>query len=139
MNNYYLSTFRKTKLLVITITTAAIIAAVTTTVSAATPAFAKVNCNEDNSVCTGGQSLKKCDGCIDAPGGAGGRNVQEESGAGTNSGGFGGQIPQPGGDTLVGGGGGHVICDAVSCSDPVGGSGFHEKGPGGNSDNALPP
>ena len=35
---------------------------------------------------------------------------------------------------MVGGGGGQQICDVTNCQEPVGGSGFHEKGPGGNSD-----
>ena len=57
MNKYYHSTLRdaKTKLLVIAITTAAIIAEVTTiTMSAATPASAKVNCNAETfaSICS---------------------------------------------------------------------------------------
>jgi hypothetical protein len=57
MNKYYHSTLRdaKTKLLVIAITTAAIVAAATiTSIGAASPAFAKRNCNEDNTICSGG-------------------------------------------------------------------------------------
>ena len=38
----------------------------------------------------------------------------------------------------VGGGGGQQICDSTSCTQR-GGLGLHEKGPGGNSDNAPPP
>jgi hypothetical protein len=131
---------QKTKFLVIAITTAAIIAAVTTTsLSAATPAFAKVNCNEDNSICSGGLSNKKCDGCVDAPGGGGGRVVSEESGEFASMGGSGGQISHPGNPTDVGGGGGHLACDASGDCTGVGGVGQHFKGPGGNSDNAPPP
>jgi hypothetical protein len=52
-----------TKLLVIVITTAAIIAmAATTGLSAATPAFAKKNCNEEFTVCTGGSGCGR-NGC----------------------------------------------------------------------------
>ena len=75
-----------TKLLVIAITTAVFIAAVTTTsLSAATPAFAKINCNEDNSICSGGESNKAVGS--DAPGGAGGHRDEDST-----QGGFGGQI-----------------------------------------------
>jgi lactam utilization protein B len=43
-----------TKLLVIVITAAAIVTmATTTSLSAATPAFARRNCNEDNTICSG--------------------------------------------------------------------------------------
>ena len=66
-----------TKLLAISITTAAIIAAVTTTsLSAATPAFAKLNCNEDNSICSGGAGSKPSG--FGSPGGGGGRTRCEE-------------------------------------------------------------
>jgi hypothetical protein len=49
-----------TNFLVIAITAGAIIAAATTSLSAATPAFAKLNCTvtSSGSVCTGGQSDK---------------------------------------------------------------------------------
>ena len=46
---------------VIVITATAIIAAttITTSIGAARPAFAKVNCNEDFSICSGGQITKQ--------------------------------------------------------------------------------
>jgi hypothetical protein len=119
----------KTKLLVIVITTAAIITAATTTsLSAATPAFAKVNCG--TTVCSGGSGcgFAECTNPTDLPGG-GGRHTTLESTGTSFSGGVGGQV-----GTLVGGGGFHRTCDALGCSVPVGGEGQHEKGPGGNSD-----
>jgi hypothetical protein len=110
----------KTKLLVIVITTAAIITAATTTLSAASPAFARVNCNEAFSICSGGSSFKKEDD--DVPGGHGGRTV-EESGQVTISGGRGINS-----ETLVGGGGFHRVCDDTGvCSKDVGGLGLHNK------------
>ena len=122
-----------TKLLVIVITTAAIIAAATTTsLSAATPAFAKLNCNEDNTICSGGSGCGRA-GCTggtsptDVPGGGGGRSVLSESGQViTNNGGFGQNV-----GSSVGGSGFRLACDPVCTS--VGGSGLHPKGPGGNS------
>jgi hypothetical protein len=121
---------QKTKLLVIVITTAAIIAAATTTsLSAATPAFARVNCTFTGTLetCRGGTTFGT------ARGGFGGQftfdfGSQEIT---SDSGGFGGK-----GGGLVGGGGGYG-CDSSSCPVPlaVGGSGLHERGPGGNSGN----
>jgi hypothetical protein len=126
----------KTKLLVIVITTAAIIAAATTTsLSAATPAFARVNCNADFSVCTGGadaQTQQTCEFQTICRGGSGGRTTLEPvpGGEQTFSGGGGGQAgPFAGGEVLVGGGGGHSVCDfgTPTCSLDVGGSGQHVK------------
>ena len=53
---------------VIVITTAATIAAatITTSIGAARPAFAKENCNEDNTVCSGGEGNKLNGGLPDA-------------------------------------------------------------------------
>jgi hypothetical protein len=121
-----------TKLLVIVITTSAIIAmATTTSLSAATPVFAKENCNEDGSICSGGSSFKVGSG-LDLPGGHGGRLIRDESGSPQfNAGGFGQGLETISG--LVGGGGGHGTCDASGCTS-VGGFGLHTKGPGGNSD-----
>jgi hypothetical protein len=119
-----------TKLLAISITTAAIIAAVTTTsLSAASPAFAKFDCNETETgvVCSGGSSGP------DRPGGFGGRiALDEDSGTITRSGGSGENT-----GAFVGGGAGHSICDLTGCTER-GGSGQHEKGPGGNS-GSVPP
>ena len=120
---------QKTKLLVIAITTAAIITVATTTsLSAATPAFARVNCNEDNSTCSGGESLKK--GGDDTPSVHGIHGVTESEQF-TISGGGGSNSLFPG---FVGGGGGRTTCSFITstCTD-LGGQGFHEKGPGGNS------
>jgi hypothetical protein len=126
-----------TKLLALVITTAAIITAATTTsLSAATPAFAKVNCKPANTpgteICAGGSGCGFT-GCSagtspsDSPGGGGSRQVIEGEGqdrtAVTFSGGGGGNIELPFG-VEVGGGGSH---------NEVGGSGQHLKGPGGNS------
>jgi hypothetical protein len=114
-----------TKLLVIVIATAAIIAmATTTSISAATPAFAKINERCDASSCTfvGGTSNKKED--IDTPGGHGGRAVLSESGQViTNNGGFGQNL-----GTSVGGSGFRLACDPI-CTQ-VGtpeGRGLHPK------------
>jgi hypothetical protein len=70
------------KLLVIAITTAAIIAAVTTTVSisAATPAFATLNCRETatGAACNGGGNIQSFGGCASATtchGGGGGHTT----------------------------------------------------------------
>ena len=126
---------QKTKFSLIVITTTAIIAAATTTsLSAATPAFAKRNCNEDNTICTGGSGCGTA-GCqggtspSDVPGGGGGRAILSESkNVITNNGGFGQNL-----GTSVGGGGFRLACDPICPPDPVGGSGLHVKGPGGNS------
>jgi hypothetical protein len=108
-----------TKLSVIVITTAAIIAAATTTsLSAAIPAFAKINCNEDETICSGGSSLKAQG--IDIPGGGGGHS-DRSAGQASVSGGFG----QNGGGS-VGGTGVHQLCDP-GCNPPAGGSGLHPK------------
>ena len=118
-----------TKLLIIALTTVAIIAAVTTiSISAARPAFAKLNCNEDISICSGGQSNKQAG--LDALGGGGGRNLAFSF----SSGGSGGQLPTTGGGTLVGGSGHQTSCDPFPACTTVGGTGRHLKGPGGNSD-----
>jgi hypothetical protein len=122
----------KTKLLVIAITDAAIIAAATTSsLSAATPAFAKRNCNEDLTICTGGSGCGTagCQGGIspsDIPGGGGGRAILSESDKQviTNNGGFG----QNDGDS-VGGKGFRLECDPI-CTKEVGtpiGQGLHSK------------
>jgi hypothetical protein len=131
---------QKTKFLVIAITTAAIIAAVTTTISfsAASPAFAKINCDETETLCSGGSSLRARG--IDIPGGGGGHSTTDfAAGELIMSGGAGGNGGN--GGVEVGGGGGHITCDlSAGCaiSTFVGGSGTHFKGPGGNSDNAPP-
>jgi hypothetical protein len=113
---------QKTRLSVIEITTAVIIVVVTTvSLSAATPAFAKVNC-------TGGASFS------DRHGGFGGRHIFDElvGGEAFTSGGFGSNT----GD-FVGGAGQHKTCNPSSCPDAVGGLGQHIKGPGGNSDSKI--
>ena len=127
---------QQTKLLVIVITTAAIITAATTTtsLSAATPAFAKVNCKERGTftVCSGGESIKNCTTCEGRtdPGGGGGRTVTDQSGVAVGfSGGGGHNLELGSGQTLVGGGGGHFASEGPE----VGGRGEHEQGPGGNS------
>ena len=99
----------KTKLLVIVITTAAIITAATTTsLSAATPAFARQNCNEAVSVCSGGSGWQGGNTGIIVPGGGGGHLVVGQDGSSINQGGsgFNGFL----GDQ-VGGGGGRESCD----------------------------
>jgi hypothetical protein len=134
------------KLLVIAITTAAIIAAVITTISisAAIPAFAKLNCSETatGAVCNGGGSVQSfgCGSTNPCHGGGGGRTTISGDEI-TNSGGggiqFGGEGP-----SVVGGIGDHSVCDVNSpntCSVDVGGHGRHLQLPGGNSDNAPPP
>jgi hypothetical protein len=126
-----------TKLLVIVmmVTTAAIIVAVTTTsLSAATPAFAKINCKERGTftICSGGESIKNCTTCEGRtdPGGGGGRTVTDESGFAVGfSGGGGHNFELGSGQILVGGGGGHFAPEGPE----VGGRGEHEQGPGGNS------
>jgi hypothetical protein len=126
---------QKTEFLVIALTTAAIIAAVTTvSISAATPAFAKLNCTDTptSTTCSGGSSLKAS---LGIPGGMGLHTridvtTSEQStsgGAGLNTG------------TVVGGAGDHRTCDLSGCPPFVGGAGAHDKGPGGNSDNVPPP
>jgi hypothetical protein len=130
-----------TKLLIMITTAALIAAATTTTISAATPAFAKVNCKPANTpgtqICAGGSG---CDftGCLggtspsDSPGGGGSRQVIEGEGVDrttvTFSGGHGGNFELPFG-IQVGGIGGHFD----DSGKDVGGSGQHLKGPGGNS------
>jgi hypothetical protein len=106
--------------------------------SAANPAFAKVNCNETVTVCSGGvkagglNSAFEC-GALTICNGGNGHRTTLLGGELTNSGG-GGQFDD--GTTLVGGGGGHSVCGVAppTCSADVGGSGQHDKGPGGNSD-----
>jgi hypothetical protein len=119
-----------TELLTVVITITAIITmATTTSLSAASPAFAKKNCNEDNTICSGGSG---CDpaGCqggtspSDLPGGGGGRTIQSEppdQNVITNNGGRG----LNDGDS-VGGFGFRLECDA-ECNKQVGGSGLHPK------------
>jgi hypothetical protein len=132
-----------TRLLVIAITTAAIISAVTTTVSlsAATPAFARFIDRCDASGCTsvGGTSNKQQG--VDVPGGGGGRIVSDENGLLVSSSAGGGQNAPPddisGQPGIVGGGGQHTTCDGLDCTNRVGGSGLHVKGPGGNSDDPI--
>jgi hypothetical protein len=109
----------------------------TTTISlgVATPAFAAVNCNDDETVCSGGSSFKSRG--LDASGGSGGRQVTDlvtgvcescSGGTGQNANG------------AVGGIGSHLTCTVgLGCNNPVpGGEGIHIKGPGGNSDDTLP-
>ena len=125
---------QKTKLLVIAITTVAIITAATTSLSAASPVFAKLNCDSENNLCTGGESDKSAG--FGTPGGAGGRvETFPEGGVSTQTGGHGGQSPIPNTDeTGVGGAGGRVTCVSPGdCDFGSGGSGLHVKGPGGNS------
>jgi hypothetical protein len=125
-----------TKLLVIVISTAAIIVmATTTSLSAATQAFAKINCKESGTftVCSGGESIKNCTTCEGRtdPGGGGGRTVTDEGGFVVGrSGGGGHNLELGSGQILVGGGGGHFAPEGPE----VGGRGEHEQGPGGNSD-----
>jgi hypothetical protein len=127
-----------TKLLAIAITTAAIIAAVTT-VSAASPAFAKRNCNEDNSLCSGdsGCGATGCTGGTsptDVPGGGGGRALLSESNQViTNNGGFGQNV-----GSSVGGFGFRLACDPICQTSGNDVIGLHAKGPGGNSDSVPP-
>jgi hypothetical protein len=132
-----------TKLLIMITTAAIITMATTTSLSAAIPAFAKVNCKPANTpgtqICAGGSGCGFT-GCSagsspsNSPGGGGSRQVIEGEGedrtAVTFSGGGGGNIELPFG-TEVGGRGGHF--DEDSGRPPVGGSGQHLKGPGGNS------
>jgi hypothetical protein len=112
----------KTKLLVIVITTAAIITAATTTsLSAATPAFAKVQCNEGFTICTGGSGCGIVLTCTDpsaVPGGGGGR---QESGVAA-SGGSGGNS-----DTVVGGLGFHCTPGITGSCVGSGPNGLHPK------------
>jgi hypothetical protein len=130
-----------TKLLVIAITTAAIIAAVVS-ISAATPAFAKINCNETQTVCSGGSGCGPGSGCPpgtspnEVPGGGGSRIISEVpfGPVVSSSGGTGGNTGE-----FVGGVGRHFTCDTSGVCSFAGGSGQHFKGPGGNSDNAPPP
>jgi hypothetical protein len=118
-----------TKLLVI-----AIIAAVTTiTMSAASPAFAAVNCTDNpdgTTTCSGGASFS------DRHGGFGGRHIFDEliGREAFTSGGFGSNIDDSNIGDFVGGAGQHKTCSPSSCPDAVGGLGQHLKGPGGNSD-----
>jgi hypothetical protein len=118
-----------TKLLVIAITAVAILAAITTiSITGATTAFAAVNCNPDNTVCSGGNSHQTEPGGINGPegsvGGCGGHTSEYDGGSsatagcGTLSGGF------------VGGEATHRTCvgppdpDEQTCTG-VGGSGLH--------------
>jgi hypothetical protein len=113
---------RSTKLLIIAITTAAIIAAVTTiSISAASPAFAKFQCNEDITLCTGGSGCGPVTVCTNpsaVPGGGGGRL---ESGVGA-SGGSGGNS-----DTVVGGLGFHCTPGITGSCVGSGPNGLHPK------------
>ena len=86
-------------------------ATLTTSIRAARPAFAKENCNEDNTVCSGVEGNKPNGGL---PGGHGGRSVTESTQSGfetTASGGIG-----INGGTFVGGRGHHTACDASGCT-----------------------
>jgi hypothetical protein len=132
-----------TKFLVIVITATAILAAVTITTSlgAARPAFAKRNCNEDSTICSGGSGCGAA-GCqadtrpSDVPGGGGGRFVLSESGQViTNNGGLGQNV-----GSSVGGFGFRLACDPSSGCQVSGNgvTGLHTKGPGGNSDSVPP-
>jgi hypothetical protein len=124
-----------TNLLVITITTAAIVTmATTTSLSAATPAFAKLNCTPiptGGQTCSGGLSNEAIG--IDGTGGFGRHTIQDftaqvninSGGSGLNDG------------TTVGGGGGREACVIGGCTN-VGGLGQHLKGAGGNSGNVPP-
>ena len=107
-----------TQLLVMIVTTTAIIAAATTaSLSSATPAFAKVNCNETETVCSGGSSIENAGGDPRFNGGFGGRTV--EAGTEVVSGGGGFNFKEGG---AVGGHGSRTICDGADCTH-VGGSG----------------
>jgi hypothetical protein len=103
------------KLLVIVITTAAIIAVTTTiSISAAIPAFAKVNCKGSSSsilACSGGASAKKAG--TDVPGGFGEGIVSDQGFLVSSSGGL-GQHSGEGG--IDGGFGRHSDCDPFSLS-----------------------
>jgi hypothetical protein len=130
-----------TKLLALVIITAAIITAATTiSLSAASPAFAKIDahCKETGTftVCSGGESIKNCTTCEGRsdPGGGGGRIVTDETDLAVGfSGGGGHKLELESGQTLVGGGGGHFAPEGPE----VGGRGEHEQGPGGNSPRFL--
>jgi hypothetical protein len=118
-----------TKLLVVITATAIIAAATTTSLSAASPAFAKRNCNEDNTICSGGSGCGTA-GCqggtspSDVAGGGGGRAVLSESGQViTNNGGFGQNV-----GTSVGGIGFRLTCDpACTLVGTPEGRGLHPK------------
>ena len=116
---------KETKLLVILVTTAAIAAAATaTSLSAATPAFAAVNCNPDQTVCSGGGKAQTqgetCTGLTICHGGTGGRSTFSPDGGSTFTGGAG----INGGDIVTGGIGGSFVCDeATGCTQIAGGSG----------------
>jgi hypothetical protein len=137
INKYYYNNTvhnEKTKLLVIAMTATVIIAAATiTSLSAATPAFAKINCDVDS--CIGGTSLKQAG--VDAAGGHGGREITDLEDPSTTSvsGGGGGEFEFD----VIGGAGSHFACKSGDCTDRLGGQGLHVKGPGGNSGNAPPP
>jgi hypothetical protein len=116
-----------TKLLVIAITTAAIIEmATTTSLSVPTPAFAKLNCNADVTVCSGGGNAQTigtlCGTLPICKGGTGGRTMLDTT---TN------EVTHSGGGGLnggisAGGFGDHSVCDFVNpddCSVNVGGVG----------------
>jgi hypothetical protein len=110
----------------------AIIAAVTTvSISAATPAFAKLNCTDTptSTTCSGGSSLKAS---LGIPGGQGLHTTIDVTTSEQST--SGGSAVNTG--TVVGGAGAHFD----SSKDlAVGGFGVHDKGPGGNSDNVPPP
>jgi hypothetical protein len=78
--------------------------------SAATPAFAKENCNETQTVCSGGSSFRARG--IDIPGGSGGHSTTDfAAGELIMSGGAGGNgAPQE----TVGAGGGRITCDRLA-------------------------
>jgi hypothetical protein len=104
-----------TKLLVIAITAAVIAAATTTSLGAATPAFAKRNCDEAGTICTGGSGCGRtadiCTSPSDIPGGGGGRETggteccSLSGGSGFNA------------DTQVGGFGLHIFDSTTVGSD----------------------
>jgi len=118
--------------LVIVITTAAIMAAAaTTSLGAAKPAFAKVNCNEDITICTGSanaQTQQTCKFQTICRGGSGGQSTLVPGSEQTISGGGGGQSGPFSEGTLVGGSGEHRTCvfSPLRCNT-VGGSGQHIK------------
>ena len=92
-------------------------------------AFADVNCNPDNTVCSGGGSLQSGPGGVnDQSVGGGGGHTTVSDGIITSSGGSGvlsaGIYPAV---PFVGGAGGHSTCDAAGETgcDIVGGGGLH--------------
>jgi hypothetical protein len=102
--------------------------------------FASISFSNSSETCSGGYSYLHSNTSPPTPGGFGLHTEVERSGGETNpqeviiSGGGGGiGYPAAGGEGNVGGFGHRTVCDPFGCQS-VGGSGQHEKGPGGNSD-----